>query len=583
MTDLEGFLEIVRLLAFLGALVAAVLVWRKQHQGRSSTYVVGAFISILLVFVVALIPEGTPLAEVAGRSNPVLIMGLPALLLAFAWSFDSRLPGWVRGTIGAAMVVALVLVVVPPGPAEERSTVGIVLVIVYLGVWTTLAVLAAARLWTAAGDSRPVVLRLRLMSVGVLVFNGALFAAVFPTPEALQIWTGTVLPIASGGLFLLAFAAPPPLRRMWRSESTELFVEVQRVLIAAETPDDVYERLPPLLSRLLGADVAIGADDDTVCASYGIAEDDAQRLLSAAAADDQPDRQVYIAVVGRRRLLVRPTRYAPPFDDEGRQLADGLALHLALALDRAELLEAHKAAREETQRSREELETTVVGLAHDLRNPTTALAGFAHLLATSDDPTERAEMAEHLEASAAYIEALVSALLEVSRVGRTQTEVEPVDLTAVARRVAERWRATHPSARIEIGALGTFEVNPGRAEQLLDNLVGNALRHGDRDDITITLEADRRDEEIALRVADDGVGIAPNDREDVFRLFHRSQGQSATNGSGVGLTLVRRIAESYGGTVELEDVERGASIAIRLPRSLVTADAQADRQGPSTP
>lgn len=581
MTDLEGFLEIVRLLAFLGALVAAVLVWRKQHRGRSSTYVVGAFASILLVFVVALIPEGTPLAEVAGRSNPVFIMGLPALLLAFAWSFDSRLPGWVRGTIGAAMVVAVVLVVVPPGPAEERSTVGIVLVIVYLGVWTTLAVLAAARLWSAAGDSRPVVLRLRLMSVGVLVFNGALFAAVFPTPEALQIWTGTVLPIASGGLFLLAFVAPPPLRRMWRSESTELFVEVQRALIAAETLDDVYERLPPLLSRLLGADVAIAADGDTVCATHGIAEDDAQRLLSAAG--DQPDRRSYVSTVGRRALLVRPTRYAPPLDDEGRQLADGLALHLALALDRAELLETHKAAREETQRSREELETTVVGLAHDLRNPTTALAGFAHLLATSDDPAQRAEMAEHLEASAAYIEGLVSALLEVSRIGRTQTEVEPVDLTAVARRVVERWRATHPDARFEIGALGTFEVNPGRAEQLLDNLVGNALRHGDRDDITITLEADRRDDEVALRVADDGVGIAPDDREDVFRLFHRSQGQNATNGSGVGLTLVRRIAESYGGTVELEDVERGVSIAIRLPTSLVTADLQADRQGASTP
>lgn len=573
MTDLEGFLEIVRMFAFLAALVAAFLVWRRQRHGRSSTYVLSAVTSILLVFVITLLPSDAPLADAISRANPLLIMGFPALLLAFAWSFDARLPGWVRATIGLAMIVAASLVIVPAGPADERSTTQAILVASYLAVWTLLAVLAAARLWTAAGGSRPVVLRLRLLSIGVLLFNVALFGAVFPTPAGLDVWTSVVLPIVSGTVFLLAFTAPAPLRRMWRSESTEVFVEAQRSLMAAETTDEVCGRVAPLFGRLLGADIAIAADGEQICAAHGISNEEAQRLLDAWQGAEEVDPQAYLAHVRGRVMLVRPTRYAPPLDAEGRRLADGLTLHLALALDRTDLLESRQEALDAAQRAKDELETTVVGLAHDLRNPTTALAGFAHLLATSDDPEERSEMAEHLQASAGYIEALVSALLEVSRIGRTQTESEPVDLTDVARRVSDRWRTTHPAAHVEVGELCTLQINPGRAEQLLDNLVANAIRHGGRDDVTVLLDAARHDGEVHLRVADDGVGIAPEDRDSVFRLFHRSPGASAEEGSGVGLTMVKRIAESYGGSVHLEEAERGATIVIHLPASLVIEEA----------
>ena len=572
MTDLEGFLEIVRMLAFLAALIAAFVVWRRQQHGRSSTYVLGAFTSILLVFVISLLPSEAPLTDAISRANPLLIMAFPALLLAFAWSFDARLPGWVRVTIGLAMVVATSLVIVPAGPADERSTTQAIMVVSYLAVWTLLAVLAAARLWTAAGGSRPVVLRLRLLSIGVLLFNLALFGAVFPTPEGAQVWTNVVLPIVSGTVFLLAFAAPAPLRRMWRSESTEVFVEAQRSLMAAGSTDEVCGRVAPLFGTLLGADVAIAADGEQICAAHGLTNEEAQRLLDAWLRAEHVDPHAYIAQVRGRVMLVRPARYAPPLDEEGRHLADGLTLHLALALDRTDLLESRQEALDEAQRAKDELETTVVGLAHDLRNPTTALAGFAHLLATSEDPEERSEMAEHLQASAAYIEALVSALLEVSRIGRTQTESEPVDLAEVARRVSDRWRTTHPTARVEVGELCTMEMNPGRAEQLLDNLVANAIRHGGRDDVTVLLDATHHDGEIHLRVADDGVGIAPEDRDNVFRLFHRSPGASAAEGSGVGLTMVKRIAESYGGSVHLEEAELGASISIHLPGSLVVEE-----------
>jgi signal transduction histidine kinase len=566
MTDLENLLEFLRAVTFAGALLAAALVWRRRRRGRSSTYVMLAFASILLVFIIALLPPEAAWAEATSRLNPLLIMGMPAFLLAFAWSFEGRLPAWVRVVIVASFLVAASLLVVPAGPAGERSALQSALVTIYLAVWTLLAALAATRLWTAAGGSRPIVIRLRLMAVAVLTFNAALFLAVFPTPDAIEVLTTAILPIASAGLFLLAFAPPAALRRMWRSESTELFVHAQRALLAASTPDDVYREVVPLCGRLLGADVAVLVGDDDVCATHGVSEDEARRLARGSV-DHRTSSQVYISRVGDRALLVRPSRYAPPLDEEGRQLADGLTLHLALALDRTELIIAHQEARDEAQRAKNDLETTVVGLAHDLRSPTTALAGFAHLMTTTEDPEERAEMGVHLRASADYIERLVAALLEVSRIGRTQTEVEPVDLQDVAHRVAERRRATHQAATIEVGELATVSMNPGRAEQLLDNLVGNALHHGGRDDIEVRLGSQIEDGYIVVRVIDDGVGIPPDQREDVFRLFHRNKTDDRS-GSGVGLTLVRRIAESYGGSVLLEDVEVGTSIAVRLPASL---------------
>lgn len=568
MADLENLLEFVRVLAFAGALLAAAFVWRRQRRGRSSTYVLLAFTSILLVFIVTLLPAEATWAEAISRLNPLLIMSLPAFLLAFSWSFDGRLSVWVRVVIAGAFVMASILLVVPAGTAGERSPSQSALVVSYLAVWTLLAVMAATRLWTAAGGSRPVVIRLRLMAVAVLTFNLALFLAVFPTPDGLDLWTSAVLPIASAALFLVAFAPPAALRRMWRSESTEVFVTAQRALLAASTPADIYRDVVPLYGRLLGADVAVLAGEDEVCATHGISEDEALRLARVDA--EVGSSQTYVTRIGDRSLLVQPSRYAPPLDEEGRQLADGLALHLALALDRTGLLIAHQQARDEAQRARTELETTVVGLAHDLRSPATALAGFAHLLATTDDPDQRTEMAEHLRSSADYIERLVAALLEVSRIGRTQIEVEPVDLGDVARRVADRRSVAYTAATIEIGELATVTVNPGRAEQLLDNLVGNALHHGGRDDITIQVGSEREDQHLVIRVTDDGVGIPLEEREDVFRLFHRSRAEDRS-GSGVGLTLVRRIAESYGGSVTLEDVDVGTSIAIRLPET-VTID-----------
>jgi signal transduction histidine kinase len=236
-----------------------------------------------------------------------------------------------------------------------------------------------------------------------------------------------------------------------------------------------------------------------------------------------------------------------------------------LALERARLFEAHRSAVRDAKEAKAEFETSVYGLAHDLKNPTIALAGLAELLPEARDQAEWDELITQIRRSAAWVYQLVEALLEISRVGRTLTETEPVDLGVVTGRVIERARQTAPAARVTVrGSLPRIEASPTRVEQLVDNLVTNAIRHGGRDDVTVTIGAEHDADEVRLTVGDDGAGIAEADRERIFELFQRGT-HGFSRGSGIGLALVRRIAESYGGTVELADSETGAAFVVRLP------------------
>jgi signal transduction histidine kinase len=119
---------------------------------------------------------------------------------------------------------------------------------------------------------------------------------------------------------------------------------------------------------------------------------------------------------------------------------------------------------------------------------------------------------------------------------------------------------------------------------MIDNLVGNAVRHAGREDVTVTILCRVHDDGLTIEVADDGRGIDPEDRERIFGLFQRGR-STASKGSGVGLGMVRRIAQASGGTLTLADSERGAVFVIRLPGDVVveppTAAPAADDPSPA--
>ncbi len=242
---------------------------------------------------------------------------------------------------------------------------------------------------------------------------------------------------------------------------------------------------------------------------------------------------------------------------------------------RSELMEKLR----ESDRRKDEFLAT---LAHELRNPLAPIRNAIHVLQMDAGeahwgPRDLA-MLEIAERQAQHLNRLVDDLLEVSRITRGKIELKKqrIDLADVLRNALETARPSIERGRhkLEI-ALPTEPVmvngDPVRLAQLFTNLLNNAAKYTDPGG-TISLTAEAKDGAAVVVVRDNGVGIPGDMLPHVFDLFtqvDRTLGR-AQGGIGVGLALVRRIAEMHGGAVEArsDGLGKGSAFTIRLPVSV---------------
>lgn len=232
-------------------------------------------------------------------------------------------------------------------------------------------------------------------------------------------------------------------------------------------------------------------------------------------------------------------------------------------------------ARERLQRQNAELESFVHSVSHDLRSPLVSLLGFGRLL-RKDYEDQLDETGRHflhrIEQAGRTMEGLIADLLELSRIGRPGEQRPLVD----PRSVLEQLRAELKPRLDEQGVRLLLPSNPPlvacdrtRLYQVFSNLVGNALSHmGPCDDPTIEVRVAEEGERHHITVSDNGKGIAPEDRERIFEVFYtvapKTDGQQST---GVGLAIVKRIAESANGRAWVEsEPGRGATFHLTFPR-----------------
>lgn len=212
-------------------------------------------------------------------------------------------------------------------------------------------------------------------------------------------------------------------------------------------------------------------------------------------------------------------------------------------------------------------------VAHELRSPLTGVKGFSSTLLRRWDrfsDEQKRLMIETIEADADRVTRLIGELLDVSRIdsGRLRIHVQPVDTASVLQRHVHRQVASGVDGdRFTVDvAPGAEEVwaDPDRLDQILANLIENAVRHSEHAvDITAVPAPDGPSGCVDIAVHDDGPGIPGDQRELVFsRFWHgRSHG-----GSGLGLYVVRALAEAHGGTITVGDGPRGgASMCVRFP------------------
>jgi PAS domain S-box-containing protein len=220
-----------------------------------------------------------------------------------------------------------------------------------------------------------------------------------------------------------------------------------------------------------------------------------------------------------------------------------------------------------------ELEQFVYAVSHDLKSPLVTILGYASEIRQAlagSRVSEAPRYAERICQAAARMRRYIDDLLEVSRIGRVAVTPQWVDLVGLVREV---WRTlVLASGHADAELVMSFErrecfMDATQLSQVLQNLVDNALKYGcEGPDRRVEVGSVEDGAEcVRLFVRDHGPGIEPDDRDRIFGLFER--GAKARPGTGVGLTIVRRVAEMNGGRVWIEDTPGGgATFWVALPQ-----------------
>lgn len=239
--------------------------------------------------------------------------------------------------------------------------------------------------------------------------------------------------------------------------------------------------------------------------------------------------------------------------------------------------------RQELQLAREQLERAVrmrddflSMISHELRNPLNSVYLQAQLrrrMISGPAPLDTTALLRTVERDERQIRSMVRLLddmLDVSRLrtGRLAMSPAPFDLAESTRAVVEAIQEQARGAGVQIALDAPpslpVEGDEFRIEQVLTNLLTNALRYGQGKPVAVT--AGQRGGEAFVAVKDQGMGIAPEDQERIFGQFERTESAAAVSGLGLGLYIARQIAEAHAGRLEVRSrVGEGAEFILALP------------------
>jgi two-component system sensor histidine kinase KdpD len=268
---------------------------------------------------------------------------------------------------------------------------------------------------------------------------------------------------------------------------------------------------------------------------------------------------------------------APPLDSEVRALLNTLCEQTAAAIDRASLTREMVKARStaETERVRN---TLLASVSHDFRTPLSSILGAATSLLEYGDKLDRPateDLLDQIKTEAEGLDGMVRNLLAITRIdaGALELRRDWVDLRELVDRVVLASRRRGASQRFELALpkdLPLVYADATLAEQAVGNIVANAVKHTP-EGTRVTVSADVGPDRVALRISDNGPGIAAAALPHIFDRFVKGAAGSADGGesTGLGLAIAKGIMDAHGGSIAAEspvsDV-RGVCITLSFPR-----------------
>ena len=225
---------------------------------------------------------------------------------------------------------------------------------------------------------------------------------------------------------------------------------------------------------------------------------------------------------------------------------------------------------QELLRSNAELEQYAFITSHDLREPLRKIKNYTDLLAESypHDDSKANKYLNSIISGVSRMQALIADLLICSRVSRAELRLEPTDLNRVLQQVCEELSPliAENCAAITAQALPTVSVHREQMLQLFQHLIINSIKFRREAAPVIDIKAELWSQEWLFSITDNGIGIHPQYAERVFVIFQRLHNRTKYEGTGVGLTICKKIVERHGGRIWVEsDLGQGATFYWTLP------------------
>ena len=241
--------------------------------------------------------------------------------------------------------------------------------------------------------------------------------------------------------------------------------------------------------------------------------------------------------------------------------------------DRQRIIEA----KAETERIMQQRERLLLTITHDIKAPAASIAGFIDLLSEYVDQPKAVGYLQNISGSAKHLLQLVSALLDYHKLESGKAERHEVSF-APAVLISECVAQMQPLAMekklklttdVQVTESMLCRSDAFRIKQIVNNLVGNAIKYTDKGEVRVGVSIANR--QLSISVKDTGCGMTPNELQTVFNAFTRLPGAQGKEGVGLGLTITREIVTLLGGEINVQSAKgKGSTFTVSLPVKIVT-------------
>lgn len=217
-----------------------------------------------------------------------------------------------------------------------------------------------------------------------------------------------------------------------------------------------------------------------------------------------------------------------------------------------------------------ELDTFSYTIAHDLKNPLTTIKSFAQLLAYGNTTGEKAiTMAKRIEQGANKMKDMIDEVLEYSKVGQSKIEVKAINMYQMISEIRADLLVSYqnPDMKIIVGDTPEIFGDQLMLLQVFSNIISNAVKYSSKSvNPLIKISGQIKTDMVVYNILDNGIGIEENDSDSIFELFSRASGSKDFEGTGVGLSIAKRIVERHQGNITFTSkIGEGSLFSLSFP------------------